>query len=415
MQPIFKKYNSSLGLTILRRSSGRQTLSLSKGFTIVELLVVIVVIGILAAITIVSYTGISNRAKVAALQSDLTNSSKQIKLFQVTEASGNYPIRNNCPTPSATEICLKASGTNEYTYTPSNGANPKTFTLDATNGVTTYRITNDSVPVNIAVAPITPITAIAATVGTTTAIGSTLTAGALTPSVATASYQWQSSATSGGTYTNIPSATANTYTLKMSDVGDYLKVVATGTGNYSGAQTSIASSQTTDPNWLAVGTQVWAKANLNVGTMVTGATVQTNNSILEKYCYGDTGSNCTANGAFYQWDEAMQYVATEGAQGICPNGSHIPTDNEWAILETYLGSATAGTQLKTGGTSGLSMPITGNRITDGTFYNTAYAYLWSSSVSGAEGLVRRLYSDAATVYRFSIDKGFGFSVRCMGN
>lgn len=41
------------------------------GFTIVELLVVIVVIGILAAITIVAYTGISKQAVISSLQSDL--------------------------------------------------------------------------------------------------------------------------------------------------------------------------------------------------------------------------------------------------------------------------------------------------------------------------------------------------------
>jgi len=41
-----------------------------RGFTIVELLVVIVVIGILAAITIVSYTGITARAKTAQAQSN---------------------------------------------------------------------------------------------------------------------------------------------------------------------------------------------------------------------------------------------------------------------------------------------------------------------------------------------------------
>ena len=60
------------------------------GFTIVELLVVIVVIGILAAITIVSYTGISQRARDATLKSDLTNASTQVQLDYVT--NGVYPL-----------------------------------------------------------------------------------------------------------------------------------------------------------------------------------------------------------------------------------------------------------------------------------------------------------------------------------
>jgi len=43
----------------------------NKGFTIVELLIVIVVIGILAAITIVAFNGVQNRANDTAVQSDL--------------------------------------------------------------------------------------------------------------------------------------------------------------------------------------------------------------------------------------------------------------------------------------------------------------------------------------------------------
>src|SRR5476651_2591158 len=63
----------------------------SSGFTIVELLVVIVVIGILAAITIVSYTGISNKASIASLQSDLENASKILKLDQINSSTSIFP------------------------------------------------------------------------------------------------------------------------------------------------------------------------------------------------------------------------------------------------------------------------------------------------------------------------------------
>jgi len=409
------KNKKTSGFTILRRSSG---------FTIVELLVVIVVIGILATITIVSYTGISQRAKVAAIQSDLTNSSKQIKLFQVTEASGNYPTANNCPTPGASEICLRLSNGNTYTYAPSNGTNPKTFTLDATNGSTTYRITNDSVPVNVATVPITAI----ATITGTPQISQILTAGATTPAAATITYQWQVATTSGGTYTNISGATASTYTLNPSHVNKYLKVIVTGTGDYTGTQTSAATTAVAvDANWLTIGTQTWAKANLNVGTMVTSVTTQSNNSILEKYCPNNAESNCTTYGGLYLWDEAMQYVTTAGAQGICPTGSHIPTDNEWKILEIQLGMTQAqadgtswrgtdqGTQLKSGGSSGLNMLLAGLRDVDGSFVDfSSSAVLWSSSDSSTNVWVRSLFS-YATVNRVADPKYYGFSVRCMGN
>lgn len=43
----------------------------TRGFTIVELLIVIVVIGILAAITIVAYNGVQERARVQKANSDL--------------------------------------------------------------------------------------------------------------------------------------------------------------------------------------------------------------------------------------------------------------------------------------------------------------------------------------------------------
>lgn len=62
-----------------------------KGFTIVELLIVIVVIGILAAITIVAYNGIQNRGKAAAGQALANSISKKAEAFNTIESV--YPTQ----------------------------------------------------------------------------------------------------------------------------------------------------------------------------------------------------------------------------------------------------------------------------------------------------------------------------------
>jgi uncharacterized protein (TIGR02145 family)/prepilin-type N-terminal cleavage/methylation domain-containing protein len=308
------------------------------GFTIVELLVVIVVIGILAAITIVSYTGISNKASVSSLQSDLSNAKKQLALYYVDH--GAYPTsidpNSKCPTGSAptpdTRYCLKPSTANTFNYYPSSSTY-STYLLTANKTGTTsiYSVTNNSVP------------------------------------------------------TIIPTVT--------------------------------------------IGSQTWMQNNWNVGAMVTGVTIQANNTTFEKYCYSDTESNCTTYGGLYQWDEAMQYVITAGAQGICPAGFHIPTDAEYKTLEMSLGMSQAeadatgwrgthleGTQLKSGGTSGFNGLLAGNRNTDGSFSSlSSNATLWSSSESSTSAWERGLDSGDASVIRTTYVKGYGFSVRCLGN
>ncbi|MDB5177903.1 MAG: putative ral secretion pathway protein GspG [Candidatus Saccharibacteria bacterium] len=64
----------------------KKTLS---GFTIVELLIVIVVIGILAAITIVAYNGVQNRASDSSVAADISSMRKNLELAKVD--LGHYP------------------------------------------------------------------------------------------------------------------------------------------------------------------------------------------------------------------------------------------------------------------------------------------------------------------------------------
>ena len=61
-------------------------------FTIVELLIVIVVIAILAAISIVAYNGIQNRGYASAIQSDLAGFAKKLELVKIDSIDGLYPI-----------------------------------------------------------------------------------------------------------------------------------------------------------------------------------------------------------------------------------------------------------------------------------------------------------------------------------
>ncbi|MGI5971841.1 MAG: S-layer homology domain-containing protein, partial [Oscillospiraceae bacterium] len=70
-------------------------------------------------------------------------------------------------------------------------------------------------------------------------VGQTLEA-APAPSGATVTYQWKICGTADGTYENITGEASSTYTLAAGDFGKYIKVTATGTGDYTGAVTSAA-------------------------------------------------------------------------------------------------------------------------------------------------------------------------------
>lgn len=67
------------------------------GFTIVELLIVVVVIAILAAITIVSYNGITMQAYKTTIDSEISAMAKQLQLYAV-KADG-YPVSDTTLKP----------------------------------------------------------------------------------------------------------------------------------------------------------------------------------------------------------------------------------------------------------------------------------------------------------------------------
>ncbi len=128
-------------------------------------------------------------------------------------------------------------GATSSTYTPVPG-NAKKFLKVVVTGTGNYSGT----VMSAATAAIpTPLTSIGAITGVTK-VGSILTAGTLIPDGATATYQWASCATAGGIYATIPGATAKTYKPVVGTTGKFLKVMAKGTGRYSGTVTSAPTT-----------------------------------------------------------------------------------------------------------------------------------------------------------------------------
>lgn len=102
-----------------------------RGFTIVELLIVVVVIAILAAITIVSYNGITNRAKNSVASSAAASANKKVQNYIVTNA-------DQVPT-SLADAGVSDQGETTYQYGTNTSVMPQAYCLTATvNGISFF-------------------------------------------------------------------------------------------------------------------------------------------------------------------------------------------------------------------------------------------------------------------------------------
>src|SRR6056297_3339950 len=121
------------------------------------------------------------------------------------------------------------------------------------------------------------------------------------------------------------------------------------------SQCGTDSVQDYDGNWyhtVPIGNQCWMKENMRVthyedGTEishVTGDTEWDNLTETDKaWCYYDNSDSLgNIYGALYTWAAAMNGAASSndnpsGVQGVCPDGWHLPSDEEWKELEMELG------------------------------------------------------------------------------
>ncbi len=182
-------------------------------------------------------------------------------------------------------------------------------------------------------------------------------------------------------------------------------------------------------NTVQLGSQCWLKENLDVGVYVASTYTGSihsdlaNNGIIEKYCHDNNEANCATYGGLYDWNEAMQYVHTEKAQGICPTGWHIPTRAEFLTLKTAVSNN--GNKLKRedqgkgGGigtnTSGFSALLADIRNNTGDFFNIGdRAQFWISIEENATYAAHMsLYNTDSDINIIGTNKSYGFSVRCL--
>lgn len=177
-------------------------------------------------------------------------------------------------------------------------------------------------------------------------------------------------------------------------------------------------------NTVTIGDQIWLQENLKSLHYSDGT------EITEVWSYDDNETYVPIYGRLYTWNGAMNYSTTEGSQGVCPDGWHLPTDAEWTELGTYLGGDNvAGGKLKSTGTDLWQAPNTGatnesgfTGLPAGEYDDSHYwllgknAIMWSSTETSTTWCKYRYLSyDDAGLHTYNYFKNFRYSVRCIKN
>jgi uncharacterized protein (TIGR02145 family) len=206
---------------------------------------------------------------------------------------------------------------------------------------------------------------------------------------------------------------------------------------------------------IKIGKQTWMAENLKVTRYPDGTAIPLAedsavwfhfNRESHGYCWpGNVLAHGYAFGALYSWPAAAAAhegitAVEEGVQGVCPDGWHLPSDEEWKQLEEYLGMSREeadadewrgtdqGAKLKVEGIGywkapnagaidevGFSAQPGGFRHGSAQFLGTfETARFWTSTQNGyGYAWYRRIDYDHTDVYRDFSGVYRGHSVRCV--
>ncbi len=179
-------------------------------------------------------------------------------------------------------------------------------------------------------------------------------------------------------------------------------------------------------NTVTIGSQTWFKENLKSLHYYDGS------EIPDVAAYNNRDSLAEIYGLLYTWDAAMNGSAEQGTQGVCPCEWHVPTDEEWTILENYLGGfSVAGGKMKEAGSEHWLLPNTGATNSSGFsglpageydgYYNPhifqllgTHAVFWTSTqISQTKARERYLSYDNAASSVYDWFKVMKYSIRCI--
>jgi uncharacterized protein (TIGR02145 family) len=307
---------------------------------------------------------------------------------------------------------------NTYTYNPANGDSVRCIMTSNLACVTGSPCSSAKIIMSGTLAPVVTFTACFDTITTINAKPIKLKGGI--PLGGTYSGPGVNSITG---YFNPALAGVGTKTISYSYTNNAL-CTATKSISIINYPLSIVNcgSNLTDPRdnrvyqTVQIGTQCWMSTNLNFGTIMASSQDQRDNCIAEKYCYNDSPVNCTNHGGLYQWDELMLFDATPSAQGFCPPGWHIPSENDWNILFTnYISNAFAGSPLKYSGFSGFNALLSGARHMNKGWDMFGFAtFFWSStSRSDTKAWAHGLNEVDPSVSLYPALRANAYSVRCL--
>jgi uncharacterized protein (TIGR02145 family) len=348
--------------------------------------------------------------------------------------------------PATASITLVANVSTVGTYTIfTNTINGVTFSASGTFGATG----NNTVT-------LTPT-------GTPTLAGNYMWTTNLTPSINVYGSVITTSAPLGSSYTahfnGITAEVSTNFLLATYTTGEIFSSNTTCQSKPISAQgcagvTSVTASSGRAHATVSINGQCWLQTSLITAPVVYSAYTTaswTNTSPGDQGYWGyyhDVTTDGTAGwkstepaaneGRLYQWCGAMDATISERSRGICSAGWHVPSDCEWMYLEHGQGMSitnqttnnawraedadnqgTPGYKLRSAGTgftnvSNFSGLLASYRGTSGTFdYRPSHGHWWSSSASGANASRRFLHTGSRGVYRDSINKAYGFSVRCL--